>query len=277
MFEKYRVNRLFFELKLVCPGTQSISVIQAFDTDPGDPDPNVDEAGVTAMASWRHNQTVTSGDPVGRLTVIDGAPHDALFTSYDPAGDLRLAFVGQYYVYLLSATATGLGVQVKVTYDIDFFEPQIETATTAAVTRGTGTAATNPPTYGAWDTVSALVQTLSTVEGVKVAAKYLGLDHTSLELTAGRYILQQCWKAIAGVTTYVGFTAPAINARNPSKGYALTNIIHANDIAGDWTNHTDLITVPPGQVLDVMGLFSYGGGYTETGTPECIVGLSRVA
>lgn len=127
LFEKYQINRLTFRLKSVGSLISDCAVIMAFDTDAGDKDPSEDVSGLAAMQVWNHHTFASHLSPVGKdLVVTLQQPDSGFYTSFDVAGDFRLSYCGQLYVYVMTPPSSGdITWILQCDYSVTFFEPQI--------------------------------------------------------------------------------------------------------------------------------------------------------
>jgi hypothetical protein len=128
LYETYEVNSLYFEVVLQGSLTASCGFIMAFDSDPGDDDPQQTLVGVQDMSQWEHNLSFSH---------LDGQQHRmhvrlrrpmlrGWYTSYNMAGDYRFSYCGQIYLYTTAAPTVAITWTLYAGYDISFFEPQIE-------------------------------------------------------------------------------------------------------------------------------------------------------
>jgi len=264
LYEKYRFNSLSFEVMLQGPTTSSASVIQAFDADPGDPDPTQDLDGVKLMSSWKHTRTSTFLDGQKHLMPVRvNQPDAGYYTSFDPAGDYRLSYCGQYYLYAIAGDAN-VNALVYCTFDVTFYEPQLENPISAIFTTTVVTG--QPALANAWS-LGHTMANAAKVGGATVTIDSLG---ECLVLQPGAYILYQSYTPSIAPGTNTGFGQPAVVAiRGWYTFTALTTVYTSGAIGLSSTTITS-ITVAANSLLTLRGVFvsAAEGGYP---TVNCIL------
>jgi len=290
-FEKYRINRLAFELTFAGSAVEGMSLISAFDADAGDADPGT----ATEMGSWAHSAVCSFNDGlVHVMTLSINQPDDGYYTSFDPNGDYRLSYAGQYYVYCLARTATcSITTTVRVLYDITFFEPQLENVpiapstsmnyTTAlprsmfgGVVGRPSTAASsafeNSTTTAVWDptgTGNAVQHLIPRLVDYELG---LGGAPPSLEFSTGTHRITLAYQPKTAGATNVGFTNGTLQyLTGPESVPTITG--HAEELvtltAGGGNTYslmTEVVHIPFG----VRARYhpNYTGAYAETSDPD---------
>jgi hypothetical protein len=284
LWEKYRVNRIDFQLDLVGPTTDDVAVAVAFDTDVMDADPPYTADGVQELLSYNHSMVAThSASPNSVLSVRLQQPDSGFFTNEVRATDPRLVYVGQLYVYVITPPATATyGLRVMCSYDITLFEPEISPVSGASGPSMENMTAADQPATGvgvgwAKSVVTEALRTLASELGLKLREPVAG--KVGIELTPGRYIFEQLYQQNSAGTN-VGFEKPSVyvsveSSSNDPDDYAyVTEEIDVrgaafNDIA---INRCFIEVATPAVIL---GEFQ-ATGYTETGTSAFAFLLGRV-
>jgi len=269
LYEKYRFNLLEFDVHLQGPTTDSATVIQAFDTDPGDPDPAASLDGIKQMCSWAHNQSSTflDGQP-HKMVVRVNQPDSGYYTSFDTnGGDYRLSYAGQYYLYSLVGGATVTAI-VYVKYDITFYEPEMEAPVMAQYAYASYTG--QPAVADAWAKCGAALDMATKVKGVSKIVSALG---TMLRFTQGTYLVCQQYIPTAIPATPTGYIPPIVQAYTGFlSAWSVFSSSLTSAVAGLASSWIGKLVVPAGSSVDLAGAFTTAA---EGGTPTTILTVSR--
>ena len=128
LYDKFRFKKLTFKYVpyqgTVVPG----SIVLAYDRDISDATPPANDVGVRQYMAMMDAVAGPIWQPLS-MTCPLSHPEEGLFTNAVPGGDDRLAYQGQVYVALLEPPPAGvvLAGDLFVEYDLELFEPQLET------------------------------------------------------------------------------------------------------------------------------------------------------
>lgn len=271
LYEKYTINSLTFTVQIAGSLTTAVQLVQALDTDAGDADPVATLDGIKSMLSWRHSQLVTFLDSSPHaLPIVIRQPEAGFYTSYDAAGDLRLSFCGQYYLYSMTGSAN-VTATVVVHYDITFFEPQIGDSAGSAVE--VKTLPVCPTTANAWDDLAIELNKLAAVPGVLLHA---AAGHIGLRLSEGTYYLTQNYLPTSIPGAPAGFGPPVLTAIGRDVLGVVANVIAGIGTVSPTIWGTNLIRyiVPAGTFAYLFGAFI--NNYVDGGAPHAWLSISRV-
>lgn len=272
LYEKYSVNSLTFTVQIAGSLTTAVQLVQALDTDAGDADPLNSIDGIKSMLSWRHSELVTFLDASPHaLPIVIKQPEAGYYTSYDAAGDLRLSYCGQYYLYAMTGAAS-VTATVVVHYDLTFYEPQIGDVAGTAVEIKTLPA--TPPVSNAWSSMAAEIEKLAAVPGVRVTAAG---GNIGFRLSEGTYYMTQNYlptNTTPGLA--VGFGAAAVSVIGRDILGFISTVIAGigTDSPLIWATNLVKYVVPAGTFAYLTGVFI--NTYVETGAPHAWVSISRV-
>lgn len=139
LYDKFRFLKLKFKYVPYTGSAVPGSVILAYDRDISDPTPPANDSGVRQFLAM---QDAMSG-PIWQImdmTCPLSHPEEGLFTNPVPGGDDRLAYQGQVYVALLEPPAAGISLagDLFIEYDLELFDPQLETQVSVGVSSVSG-------------------------------------------------------------------------------------------------------------------------------------------
>jgi len=261
LYEKYFVNSITLELQMSAPTTVPASVMLAFDTDIGDISPPETTLGIAQMASWRHNKQCTFLDGNRHFLPIKiMQPEVGWFTSYDPHGDYRFSFFGQVYLYELYGSAA-CAYTLKCTYDISFFEPQIELPVAAAIDTAqyyhvipTSSGASILDGFSRSQVMSWVPSFVNVLE---VAGNFIPELRDGNYRICASYMTDNATYSVPGTTTHqVGW-----DHRYIGPGATLTGLQSTSATANDtYSTATARVVVPPGSFYQLFPYLTIGGG-----------------
>jgi len=123
VYESYKINSLRFDVELLGPTTEGAAVWQYFDRDPADEPVPATADGIKLIGSMEHNSLVRQASR-GVMTVY-GDKSEPKTCTFD--GDIGEAYSGSWVLMCVGAGANTTYV-VRLTYDISFYDPQIDHA-----------------------------------------------------------------------------------------------------------------------------------------------------
>lgn len=128
LYDKFRFKRLTFKYVPYQGTAVPGSLVMAYDRDISDATPPANDVGVRQYMAMMDAVAGPIWQPL-TMTCPLSHPEEGLFTNAVPGGDERLAYQGQVYVALLEPPAAGivLAGDLFVDYDLELFEPQLET------------------------------------------------------------------------------------------------------------------------------------------------------
>lgn len=237
-FEFYKFKKLRFDWKPSLASTAAGSIGLAFDHDVSDSTPPVGEIGLRQFGSYENKW-----DSIWSkfwLDVNTSKKHNDVLRYYcnesAVAGDPRLAYEGQLYVYAFAASAQSAGTPlgaVEVDYEIEFTGPQLENADGAvALESVSGSANMGVQTIGASSTRNAgSIDYWSAIAQASGTSQVLGKALSSLTsiyssgakryfLPEGSYYYAAGMKGNTGYTTNTGFVNPVLTS---ATGAPMTN------------------------------------------------------
>ena len=281
LFEKYYINSLRFNIQTVGPMTDDVQIIHAFDTDPSDPMPPESLAGLQMLASWNHHQILTHSQTRTRsMPVHIQQPSTGQFGSSSAAGDPRLAYAGNYMLYLIVAAGTAqYGVTISVNYDITFFEPQLQDSLYSAFDQDSR--ATDTWDYNTGFGFNHLNDTsqIGAIHGVHPTLRSDGKK--ALRLQPGDYYVRS---NVLTPPSDIGQAYPSHILENHHDSIApatMTNeaVQHSPPVTGTEPGigyRLSKITVPPGSIADLMMSIIQSGHIPSTSNGIIRTIVSRI-
>lgn len=139
LYDKFRFQMLKFKYVPYAGTATPGSIIIAYDRDISDVTPPANDNGVRAFLSMLDAVSGPIWQPL-EATCPLSHPEEGLFTNEVPGGDPRLAYQGQVYVALMEppSAAASLAGDLFVEYDVELFDPQLETLPSVGVASTSG-------------------------------------------------------------------------------------------------------------------------------------------
>lgn len=139
LYDKFRFQMLKFKYVPYASTATPGSIIIAYDRDISDVTPPANDNGVRAFLSMLDAVSGPIWQPL-EATCPLSHPEEGLFTNEVPGGDPRLAYQGQVYVALMEppSAAASLAGDLFVEFDVELFDPQLETAPSVGIASTSG-------------------------------------------------------------------------------------------------------------------------------------------
>lgn len=251
LYDKFRFKRLRFKFVPYQGTAVPGAVIMAYDRDISDPTPPANDSGVRQYMAMMD----ACAGPIWQPLTMDCSlshPESGLFTNAVPGGDDRLAYQGQVYVALLEPPAAGvvLAGDLFVEYDLELFDPQLETnvAIGSSAVQGANTVNVN-----AGDLLLSFINgTGNAARTTTYVPKLDGLGKAYLDLAQGVYrITSQLSQSKAGAVNLGAVSAAQVVPNTPKAapapqpqiaGYQSINTSAVGSVA----SKSSLYAVPPG-------------------------------
>jgi len=141
LYEKYVFRRFVLHFQPSQSTSASGSILIAFDRDVTDPTPPVSAYGIKQYMSMPGSAVTSMWAPCTSPVDLSD-PQDFYYTSQElNVGDIRLSMQGQIYMVVMdppagTVTSTTTIGSLWIEYEIDLFDPQLETAERDAVATG---------------------------------------------------------------------------------------------------------------------------------------------
>jgi hypothetical protein len=252
LYEKYIFRKLKFHFQPAVAASQNGQIIMAYDRDIGDETPSADFNGLRqymAMAGTRSTQ-------VWKPCTIDCPltdTQDFYYTDYSGYGDMRLAYQGQFYAAIMSnvPASTNLG-NLWVEYEVQLFDPQLQSPVKQGLARNTSTSTTKPAKVSeeakaAWDNLvnyapNNIKQTIKFVEAAANLA-----EHAHFDLPGGVYQVIQTMLQIPNAAAF--FTDPTVQPKVTGSSVIIEEVEDLPGVTGGGAYCRHNITVPEGGAL----------------------------
>lgn len=260
MYDKYRFLETDFEFVPCASTTARGSLILAYDRDISDATPPASDLGIRQFMAM---QDAVAGPIWGPLVCKCplSHPEEGLFTNPVAGGDDRLSYQGQFYVALMEVPAEPNSVgDVYIHYDIEFYDPQLDTQSPQAY----GSAEAGQANFGpsAGDAFRSFVpnNTTALLQGVLEMLPKIDpvTGRAFLDLAQGVYrLVHTTSSGSTTAATAVSYQSPTVVANVPKPAPAPQAAI-VNEWKADASNAggilvsspeaslTSTITVPPG-------------------------------
>lgn len=256
LYDKFRFLILRFKFVPYQGTSVPGAIIIAYDRDISDPTPAPNDNGVRQLLSM---QDAVSGPIWQPLTATCplSHPEEGLFTNPVPGGDERLAYQGQVYLALLEPPAAGvvLAGDLFVEYDVEFFDPQLETSVSVGAATVNGA---NKIQFGTSnnDVLYSFLPTINPTSNQTQSPAYIPKQDSNgksyLDLAQGVY---RVWDSLtqtkAGSVDLGLFTqanlVPNVTKPSPAPQPMSTLVDHVISTAiGAVASSSGLFAVPPG-------------------------------
>jgi len=281
-FEKYLFRKLRFIYVSGCSSNTSGTIGIAYDKDVSDPTPPATDAGVREYLSYEDAVMDRVWTDVELNIRKPDFGFDYLFTSESSAGDPRLAYQGQIYVFQVVNPPASIAIgSLFIDYECEFITPQLENQTTGYLfTPQTGQVYGLPVVNSATNTNSSTStqlgnfvssvqagvgsvipygRTLQTIVDSTIA-NYSTMNAQAVKVPEGYYQVDQAGllSSYPAGATHLTFKQPitvanSINPTNPS----YTEIIdsHSQTSSDGQIDRSDLVFMPPGGgILGSLGM-----------------------
>lgn len=218
LYDKFRFLVLKFKFVPYTGTAVPGSVIIAYDRDISDATPPANDAGVRQFLAMQDAVSGPIWMPL-EATCPLSHPEEGLFTNPVPGGDDRLAYQGQVYVALLEPPAAGISLagDLFVEYDIELFDPQLETNVSVGIMNVSGAnkiqfgPANSDLLYSNLPTVNPTANRTSSAQYVP---KVDSLGKSYIDLAQGIYrVYQQLQQTQAGG---INLTVPSVTQVVPN-------------------------------------------------------------
>lgn len=251
LYDKFRFKKLSFKYVPYQGTAVPGSIVMAYDRDISDATPPANDVGVRQYLAMMDAVAGPIWQPL-TMTCPLAHPEEGLFTNAVPGGDERLAYQGQVYVALLEPPGAGIALagDLFVEYDLELFEPQLETSVSIGESKLQGA---NLLYFGPSGT-DLLATFLNGAGNVTKSTAYVpktdSLGKAYLDLAQGIYrITQTLSQSKAGGVNLGGAGLVVPNSPKPVPApQPQTNLFVAYNATtpGAVAQKTSLYSVPPG-------------------------------
>lgn len=137
LYDKYCFKNLKFHVQTAAPTNSAGSYILSYDTDVSDPTP---PASVDAIRQFLAHAGSRMGAAWESISIDCSLSDEQKFFYTSPAsqGDERLTYQGQIYLAVASPVITTHNMNLWLEYDIELYDPQLETTVVESVIGATG-------------------------------------------------------------------------------------------------------------------------------------------
>jgi len=227
------------------------TIIMAYDRDISDTTPPLGDNGVRQFISMMDAVSTPIWAPATAVCPLSHPAGDGLWTNPVAGGDDRLSYQGQLYVACMEPSSLTAGQSlgdIFMEYDVEFYDPQLDATSPAAINYTTGYGGAGATT----DALRAFVPgTLGTVNSgtVGLYPKLLQDGRSALQLAQGVYRLLNLTDATVGAVQYA---APVVVPNVPKAAPAPQPIIYPVSNIGADPSGTGpamaefFVAVPPG-------------------------------
>lgn len=251
LYDKFRFKKLTFKFVPYQGTAVPGSIVLAYDRDISDATPPANDVGVRQYMAMMDALAGPIWQPLS-MTCPLSSPNEGLFTNAVPGGDDRLAYQGQVYVALLEPPSAGvvLAGDLFVEYDLELFEPQLETNVSIGQSQLQGANMLNFGTP-ATDLLRSFVGAAgNNARSNTYVPKLDSLGKAYLDLAQGVYRITQTLSQSKAGAVNLGTTGLVVPnnpkpAPAPQPQAGLTVAYNANTI-GAVAQKTGLYSVPPG-------------------------------
>lgn len=266
LYDKFRFGLLKFHF-VPSGSTQTRgSVILAYDRDISDATPPLGDGGIRQFLAMMDAVNSPIWAPCTAVCPLSH-PEEGLWCNPVVGGDERLAFQGQLYVACMEPSSLTAGQAIGdlfMEYDVEFFDPQLDTTIPIAKSLASGTVMTLGPTAN--DILRPYApggQTTIVDSGLRTLIPKVGADlRAYVDAAQGVYrVINSLQQTQAGG---VSFNAPTCEANVPKAVPAPQPIVYlgnnsVGNTVGDSATSDYFVAVPPG------GGKIYQTGATTTG------------